>query len=100
MTVNIDLTELARSAAEQAVAGVRAELPAIIDGALARREEKLQPLADCLLSASGKRLSHQAVANRLRRDPELRKLGLRVGRSVLFRRSAVESYYRARGGVA
>jgi hypothetical protein len=52
-----------------------------------RREDALLPLAKIL------GVSNKAAHMRMVRDPELRKLGVHVGRRVLFKRAVVESYY-------
>lgn len=91
----IDLDAVAAAAAERTAQRVLDQLPSIIRGELQRRDEdKLLPLA-AILGCSSK-----AATTRLSRDGELRALGLRVGRRLLFRRAEVEAFLaqRTRGG--
>jgi hypothetical protein len=57
--------------------------------ALEAQQDKLAPLAAIL------NISNKAASARLCRDPELRKLGVKVGTRTLFRATAVENYYKA-----
>lgn len=56
------------------------------------RDDKYDPLAKIF------GISSKAANARIMRDPELRKIGLQVGKSVLFKRAAVEAYYAAKAG--
>jgi len=66
-----------------------AELTAKVD-ALTERGDQLRPLADIL------GLSTNAAAQRLKRCPELRMVGVRVGQRMLFTAEAVRSFYAAK----
>lgn len=88
----IDLDQLARAAADEAARRVVAELPRLIDEALARAQEKPQPLASIL------GCSTKAAHSRIARDPGLAAVGILVGRRRLFAASTVRAYFAARGG--
>lgn len=70
--------------------GVRAVVREEVRAALAEREERLLPLPEVLGCTPA------AARMRLRRDPALRQLGIPIGRRILFKRSDVEHYYKAR----
>ena len=78
-----------------AAAGLEGEaldrrIEAAVERALARQSEQLQPLAVIL------GVSPRAALGRLSRDPELRALGLRCGRRLVFRRGEVEALLSSR----
>ncbi|MCU1277076.1 MAG: hypothetical protein JWM53_622 [bacterium] len=95
ITINVEheaVTLLKSPEVKAALAdALRAIVREEVRSALAEQAEQLAPLAKILGCSS------PAAGARLRRDPELRKLGVQIGRRVLFKRSDVEGYYRARG---
>jgi hypothetical protein len=91
MALVVDLDLIARRAAEEVLDRIGDVLEERLRKVMAANVEKLEPLA-VILGISGK-----AACERCRRDDGLRALGVRSGRRLLFKRSAVESYLASRG---
>ena len=70
----------------------RAELAAerAVRRVLAEQAERLEPLSVIL------GISSKAAHARLARDPQLRRIGVQVGARCLFKRNAVEGYFRTK----
>ena len=77
-------SEAGRAALKDAIAPVVADE---VRRALAEKSDVLEPLSNIL------GVSKKAASARLTREPELRKLGVRVGRRTLFTRARVLSYF-------
>lgn len=75
-----------------AIGELRAELAAareeLAELRRAQADDPLRPLS-AILS-----ISPRAALGRIDRDPGLRKLGVRVGRRLLYRSADVQAYYR------
>lgn len=82
---SLDQTLEAIAALPDEVRALRAELADLRRAVDAAQPESLTPLSDIL------GCSKRAALGRLTNDPELRALGLRVGRQLRFRRHEVEA---------
>jgi hypothetical protein len=87
--LDLDDAELDRLAERLAPTLIEALAPAVADLVVSKlqaaQSAQLVPLSDIL------GISKRAALGRLSNDPELRALGLRVGRQLRFRRHEVES---------
>jgi hypothetical protein len=91
MALVLDIDAICRRAVDEALARAGDEFEARLRKVMAANVEQLEPLASIL------GISAKAACERCRRDPELRALGIRSGRGLVFKRSAVEGYLAAKG---